>query len=315
VPLRTPRCFAGEMDDVPGARHGPAIVGFVDRLPEPGIRALLVLFRWVARHSRRRYVLLLEDLAPARVGDQVAGCAPERCRAVLVALARAQAALWESPLLQGRHWIPRLDLGVRIGHLEFRRWRTAFCERFAAQLGHWALGTLDWLDANAVAMLRALHGGTPQTLVHGDFRLDNLFFAGDGSPIAVDWQGVARGPGVFDVAYFLSGALAADVSTEVERELLGAWHVEVQAAGVSGYPLEACVRDYERSLLALLHRMVTVDILEMGSGRGADLVDLWVERLLRRLRDVDLDAALAGDSPGSGARSLAGAWAATQRST
>ena len=48
----------------------------------------------------------------------------------------------------------------------------------------------------------------PQTFIHGDFRLDNLFFYGDGTSIAViDWQGYAYGPATWDVARFLVGSL------------------------------------------------------------------------------------------------------------
>lgn len=50
----------------------------------------------------------------------------------------------------------------------------------------------------------------PVTIVHGDFRLDNMFFgtATGGLPFAVvDWQLIKRGRGVIDVAYFLAWSI------------------------------------------------------------------------------------------------------------
>src|SRR5204863_8400578 len=40
---------------------------------------------------------------------------------------------------------------------------------------------------------------SPQTVVHGDFRADNLFFS-DGGAVMIDWQLCSRGPRVFDGA-------------------------------------------------------------------------------------------------------------------
>ncbi|PYV29185.1 MAG: hypothetical protein DMG22_23655, partial [Acidobacteria bacterium] len=50
----------------------------------------------------------------------------------------------------------------------------------------------------------------PRTIIHGDYRLDNLFFGQAGGVdtlAAIDWQISARGRGVFDVAYFIAGSL------------------------------------------------------------------------------------------------------------
>jgi hypothetical protein len=296
VPLRKPRLYGSDMDPNPAGDSGPAIVEFIDRLPLWLRRILVALIRWIASRSTRRYVLLLEDLDSAQVGDQVSGLDPAECARVLSALARTQATLWASPVLEGHSWIARPDIGARLSQQQFDASRPAFDERFGPRLPHWTAGTIDWIGENGVELLRALHGGAPQTLIHGDFRLDNLLFdqRGADEPIAIDWQAVSRGPGVFDVAYFLSGSLDTEVPTEEERALVRGYHETLVASGVEGYDLAACLRDYERSMLLMLHRLVTIDTMEFGSERGLELIDLWVDRVVRRVRDVDLDAALPG---------------------
>ena len=47
----------------------------------------------------------------------------------------------------------------------------------------------------------------PTTMIHGDFRADNLFFEADGSVAAVDFQLIGTGRGVYDLAYFVTQSL------------------------------------------------------------------------------------------------------------
>ena len=81
-------------------------------------------------------------------------------------------------------------------------------------------------EALATNVIRMLDGFVerPNTLVHGDYRADNLFFSGtgQGSPAlaAVDWQVSSRGAGAFDLAYFLSGNVSTEVRRSIEMDLL-----------------------------------------------------------------------------------------------
>lgn len=52
--------------------------------------------------------------------------------------------------------------------------------------------------------LVAALAGTPQTLVHGNWKLDNLGTTPDGRTIVLDWELPGRGVGLSDVAWFLA---------------------------------------------------------------------------------------------------------------
>ena len=75
----------------------------------------------------------------------------------------------------------------------------------------------------------------PHTLVHFDFRADNLFFDTDGSIVVIDWQAISQGGGVADVGYFVSQNLSTDDRRAHEPELLHAYHDALVANGVSDY--------------------------------------------------------------------------------
>jgi aminoglycoside/choline kinase family phosphotransferase len=284
---RTPRCYYAECDPTPAAEQSQRIAAWFDRLPRWLLGLLVRLFLWLARFDRRRSVLLLEDLGDARLGDQVAGCAPGEAARALRAVAPMHAAFWESAELGLHWWIAPLDLLPRTFQLVYERALGAFRARFGAALPDLERHA-DWLLANGESLMRRL-ARAPATLVHLDFRLDNLCFRDpDDGVVLFDWQSVARGPAATDVAYFLAGSLAQDTPRDVELELLRGYHGELCRAGVADYPLDSLLADYDRSLLFVLHRLVCgSDAVELGEGRGRVLFDTMLRRAGARLRHVE----------------------------
>ena len=61
----------------------------------------------------------------------------------------------------------------------------------------------------------------PKTFTHGDFRLDNLFFASQGADdvAAVDWQNSGIHSGLRDVTYFLSTSVTPETRRTIERDI------------------------------------------------------------------------------------------------
>jgi hypothetical protein len=298
LPLRTPRVYYSAMDGSRTSKSEASMAAMLDRWPMWLIRWMMVLVTWIARRRGRRYVLLVEDLSPGESGDQVAGCSAADARHVLAAIAKVHASYWNSPFLSSAYWLRRQDLNPRTMHSMFLRNLPSFSERFRPSAPASFATSLEWLEKRAVELLRALYASTPETLLHCDLRLDNIMFPPvdrrDPDSIGFfDWQLTGRGPGTYDVAYFLSGALGADVPAEVELDLLRGYHEDLVANGVRDYAFDECLRDYRRALLAVLHRISSTDTMELGEGRGVDLIEAWLSRTLARLRDVDLDSLLA----------------------
>ena len=87
-------------------------------------------------------------------------------------------------------------------------------------------------------------------------------------------------------------ALPAEVERLTVERLLREYHAALVEHGVKDYDYASFVLDYERGLLTILMTIASTDNMEMGEGRGADLIRLWVERLVARARHVDLDGLL-----------------------
>jgi aminoglycoside phosphotransferase (APT) family kinase protein len=67
-------------------------------------------------------------------------------------------------------------------------------------------------------VLAQLRSGPP-TLVHNDFRLDNIIFRPDGTPVILDWQVPAIGRGTHDLAFLLAGSMDYDLLKDSWRPL------------------------------------------------------------------------------------------------
>ena len=284
VPMRVPRRYFGDMDPNPLERVQRGIQRFFNALPVWLLRLLLRPLLAFARSSNRRYVLLLEDLAPERVGNQLEGADAKRAADCVRAAAAHHAAFWQSQALDRLRWLPSIDYGAPTLQALFKRSRAAFFEDYAGRLPPGLTEAADWIDRHGVAIARHL-ASPPVTLIHGDFRLDNMFFreSGPPAPMAVDWQLVARARGVWDVAYFMTTNLRHD-EVHAEPELLSLYHAELVRHGVESYPLDDCVRDYQLGKLLLVQRLIAAHgLITIDGERGAALQNLMLERLMKLL--------------------------------
>ena len=184
------------------------------------------------------FTLLLQDIAGAAQGDQIAACAPEVAAAVLEEMAGLHAPCWEDPDLAGRAWLNRATpesdgfLAALVGSL-----LPGFLERYEDSLAPEHRDVCRLFAEHLPAYLR-LHTG-PRTASHGDFRLDNLLFqAGNPRPVVVDWQTTAWAGASLDVAYFIGGCLSTEDRRAHEPDLLAHYHDALRRGGVSDYSLE-----------------------------------------------------------------------------
>ena len=293
VPVALPRLYFSYFDRNAVSDRQKGALSLANRTPQWLMPRVTRVAMWAAARRKRRYLLLLEDLGDATSGDQLAGTDAERCAVVLRSIAKVHAALWESPALENRYWLVPLAGDSRVRQSMFLEMRETFRERHPELFDQEFERLFAWVSENGVETIERMQREAPDTLVHGDLRLDNLVFRGD-EPVFFDWQAVRRGPGAYDVAWFLSGA-SEDLTPSDEAELLRAYHAALGEHGVSDYPFEAFERHYQMGMLTTVQTLGLLAILDVGEGedRGAEMARAWVRRLRTRLATIDLDRVLA----------------------
>ncbi len=237
------------------------------------------------------FVLLMEDLGGRRVYDQVQGCPPEAAARSLQALGAHHAAWWGSADLD-RPWVMRVADPPNPQALvpALRQSWPIIEHRFASVLRGPVFDAARRMPDAAVALMERL-SEPPLTLLHGDHRLDNLFFSdaeGTEAVAVVDWQITGSGRGPYDVAYFLSQSLLPAQRKEVEHDLVTAYHRALVDGGVEGYPFSDCWEDYRRATLFVLVYPLNAGSVDLVNDRAVALFTAMLERAVAAI--VDLDA-------------------------
>ena len=239
----------------------------------------------------KSFVLLMEDVGGRRCYDQMEGCPPEEAARDLDALAAHHAAWWESPDLGSLSWVVRVaDPPNPQALVPALRQSWPIIE---SQFGHLLRGPM--FEAarrmpDAVVSLMERLSEPPVTLLHGDHRLDNLFFSDDAGPegIAVlDWQITGAGRGPYDVAYFLSQSLVPEERKGVEYDLVTAYHRALVARGVTGYSFEDCWEDYCLATLFVCCYPLNAGAVDLVNDRAVALFSTMLDRSVSAILDLD----------------------------
>jgi len=181
------------------------------------------------------FVLVLEDMAPAAQGDQVVGCAVDQARTAVVELARLHGPRWEDPTLDEHEFLGRRSGPEDLEQLAglWSMFLPGFLATYEQYLTSPGVALLDEFGPRLGEWIDSRSG--PVTIVHGDYRLDNLLFeTPEGGPpvTAVDWQTPGHGAPVADLAYFCGAGLLPAARRANEASLLEDYATALEAYGV-----------------------------------------------------------------------------------
>ena len=181
------------------------------------------------------FVLVLEDIVSGKQGDQLSGASVEQARAAIDELVLLHAPLWNSPQLNTLSWMPRHTMESSQGTRDLLRSVFAgFTSRFESRVGAEVLELGAQLVANIDGYDRAFPNN--ETIVHRDFRLDNLLFTetSHGTQVkVVDWQTASISSGATDLAYFIGASFATEQRRLVEIQLVHRYHDGLTQSGIS----------------------------------------------------------------------------------
>ena len=231
-------------------------------------------------------ILLLQDLAPARFGDNVGNPSREDIDSAIRAIAGFHAEFWNSPRLNHMDWLPEYAQHADVRQRAFRRARAPFLSTWGK---HLRPSTIDLINrlGDSLARIRRQLSLPPRTVLHGDYRLDNLAFDGIGrGPTVIDWQGASIGRSVADIAYFIVYCLDPDERRALESELLKLYHAVLVEQGVAAYDFESCMKDYRLSIAANMLRTVRVGgTFDYSGDRAQNLIRTILHRVDTALAD------------------------------
>ncbi len=239
-----------------------------------------------------RFVLVMEDLSELRPVDQILGMSLADAEQAVDALARWHATWWDRaeplaaagvtvhladpiypaviPMVFDEGWEKITGAGIEVP-TSIQAVRHGFNAAVPRLLAHLA--------------------EAPTTVIHGDYRADNLVFCPDGSVAAFDFQLIGTGNGAYDLAYFLTQSLAPADASAHERALFERWKAGLAAAGVPGKDLADLWEAYRRAaLFCLVYPVVASRGMDLDDPRQRSLVDCMLRRFDRAVTELELAA-------------------------
>ena len=231
------------------------------------------------------FTLVLEDLAPAKQGDQIEGASDEQILASVENLAGLHAPRWGDTTLADIGWL-RSSGGEAVAYVEL--FTPMFIDRYRDRLSDRARMVFEEFGAKSASWIER-EPATP-TLVHGDYRVDNLMFATafGGAPVtAVDWQTIGVGCGLRDVAYLLGNSAEPDARRRHEAEALERYRIAMAGLGVE-LSTDDVLAMYRHGTFQGPFITMLGSIAVGQTDRGDDMFMVMAERSAAQI--VDLDA-------------------------
>lgn len=236
-----------------------------------------------------QFVLVLEDLDGHRIIDQTIGITIDDARLAVDALAKIHAKWWgqadglaaEGTTLAFSDPIYPAILPVVFTEgweklnreMEVSKSMHEIGEGFAPEIGGIISSFMDGVT----------------TLVHGDFRADNMMFTPKNEVVLYDFQIIGTGSGAYDLAYFVSQSLAADDASKYEQELFDRWIEGLRANGVKDIDRDRLWLQYRTTaLFCLVYPVIACRGMNLDEPRSRALIQTMSSRFDRACAELDL---------------------------
>ncbi|MBY0525231.1 MAG: ecdysteroid 22-kinase family protein [Gemmataceae bacterium] len=242
------------------------------------------------------YILVMEDLKALTAGDQVAGMSRAQVLAAARTIAPLHALWWNGDQRQALPWVQPIEEQLKqlsVTPDSVRKAWPLFLEDFGNALppGGRALG--ERINQHLESILATFVKGA-RTLVHFDYRADNLFFDDPRrkDPVVVlDWQLTIWGLGAYDLARLTGGSIPPAERGGHHEEIVACWHQGLLNGGVTDYSPKQAWHDYRLSaIIATLNPVLFHYMFKTGGERGMALGETMAERFFSDLIECGAEA-------------------------
>ncbi len=238
-------------------------------------------------------MIVMDDLSELRQGDRVNGMAWKEAITAIRTLARFHAGWHGSPELErfSEVWYSLAHPVYNVVLPQFIDAGWAPCQVHGAQMLDDELIALgnDWTGL-LPAMQRQLT--TSPTLIHSDWRADNMFLDDNGELVMIDFQLTGVGNGAYDVGYFVCQSLEREVRGGRERELVQFYVDELAANGVERNIDDIWFDVRVAIAFCFLYGIVSYAQYEHLPGEGQHVIDTILRRSTQGIIDTDAIAAV-----------------------
>lgn len=234
------------------------------------------------------FLLLLEDFAPCYQGDQIAGCTPEEALVAVKELPRLHGPVWNAHDLESWEWLNRNTPDKRVEYCGLvKMLYPGFVERYGSQLDDVtrAIGDAFIADAEPYFTFVPPHF----TVVHGDYRLDNILFMPRPEGLqagVVDFQTLSLGCGVSDLSYYIGAGLLPHDRQMHEEHL-----VRTYVDGLTHYNIDLDFDEawtlYRRYALSGFVMAVIASMLVKQTERGDAMFLAMAKRHAQQASDLE----------------------------
>ncbi len=234
--------------------------------------------------DRESFLLLLEDMAPAEPGVQMVGETHAHTVAALREAVKLAAAFYGDSSLSGLDHVvgvTRPD-GAEFAQLLLADAWPGFVDRLGVGLAGDCLAFGERYAANHARAITGYDGES--TLVHGDFRSENILF-GAGTATTVDWQTVSESSPLTDIAYFLGGSVGIEDRRRWERDLVSACRRQFDEAGIE-FGESECWDMYRRAAMHGIIITVLGATFTSPDPRSDEMFATMIRRHLQHCLDV-----------------------------
>lgn len=238
------------------------------------------------------FVILMEDLNTHTMVEQHVGMSASQAKAAVEVLASIHAVWWGDVRNDEMDWIPsmtsaRIEFVDQLLPTVFQN----FADGFRDLLPAGGFEIYEAFVGNYLKITQVISDRSPWTLVHQDYRVENLMFSNEdpNAVVVLDWQGIGRGPGAYDLAYILGGSMDPALRRDNESMLLNAYHGTLTAQGINNFTLEQCAEDY--ALAQLMGGLATPILIgggmDLSNERGVSLIATMATRHAQAALDHD----------------------------
>lgn len=235
--------------------------------------------------DRLLFVTAMEDMSPAEPGSQLVGESLAHATVAMREAAKLAVSFYGDESVGAHDFVMSQvrDDGGAFGQSLLQQYWPSFYERFAQGISEEGRAfAAHYVDHHA-AFASRFEG--PRTLVHGDFRSENILFNGD-EACTVDWQTTSESSPLTDLAYFMGGSVEIEDRRKWERDIVNEYSDVLAGLGVN-LGFEQCWEQYrEQAMHGLLITILGASFSEAAE-RSDKMFTVMIQRHLQHCIDLD----------------------------